>query len=224
MRLSSQTLTCCVIPSPWSQALMWAWSSCLLLSAHCFSWLGLWGVFWWASIGLSSFLIFHCSSQILVWHSIPVGAEAQPSPFPPYLSFFFQLDQFAPTSSWACFVASQCLDWHKGFGGRVPGLGASCAIRHLMSMNLDVSFFRELLATPSPGRRLFYLVGECNWFTVGRMSMETITCRSSSLRLLGWVWIMKAGQAGPNLCTSGWDEDNGLCYRCEMRRNDRRLA
>lgn len=80
-----------------------------------------------------------------------------------------------PTSSWARFVASQHLDWHKGFGGRVPGLGASCAMRHLMSMNLDVSFLHELLAIPSPGGRLFYLVGGCNWFTVAWMSMETMT-------------------------------------------------
>lgn len=84
-------------------------------------------------------------------------------------------------------MASQCLDWHKGFGGRVPGLGASCAIRHLMSMNLDVSSFCELLAIPSPGRRLFYLVGECNWFTVGRMSMETITCAGAA------VWVFWVG-------------------------------
>lgn len=118
---------------------------------------------------------FICSSQVLVWHSIHVGAETQPSPFPPYLSYFFHLDQFAPTSSWAHFVASQRLDWHRGFGGRVLGLGASCAIRHLISMNLDVSFFNELLAIPSPGRRLFYLVEECNWLAVGQMSVKTVT-------------------------------------------------
>lgn len=104
-----------------------------------------------------------------------MGAGTQPSPFPPGLCYGFPLDHLTPAASWAHFVASQCLDWHKGFGGRILGLGASCAIRHLMSLNLDVSFCHELPAVPSPGRRLFYWVGECNWFVVGWMSMETMT-------------------------------------------------
>lgn len=40
------------------------------------------------------------------------------SPLLPHLEVFFQLYQFAPALSWACFVASQCLDWHKEVGGR----------------------------------------------------------------------------------------------------------
>lgn len=117
------------------------------------------GHYWFKQLSPS----FICSSQTLVWHSIHVGAQSQPSPFPPYLSDFLQLDQFTPTSSWTHFAASQCLAWHKGLGGRVLGLGTSCAVRHLTSMNLDMPFFRELLAVPSPGRRLLGGVTGLQW-------------------------------------------------------------
>lgn len=119
--------------------------------------------------------------------------EHNPSPFPPGLSyFFFPLDHLTPASSWGHFVASQCLDWHKGFGGRIPGLGASCSVRHLMSMNLDVSFIHEL-----PVSMIFYphLVEDCfTW--LGSVTAlceldehgnhDTVRSRSSSLSPLGW--------------------------------------
>lgn len=69
------------------------------------------------------------------------------------------------------------------------------------------------LSSPVPSRPLTWLGSPAVLWRVKWMQGIVWWCAN----LLGWMQRMKESQAGPNLCCSGWDEDNGLRYRCEGR-------